>query len=246
MNFALIADSNNSPFDKAQAENGRTPPPSGGDHNNPGDQLPPSYEFTQEQTASAAVLSRTDRLFRPPPLNQLTLEEANRVLGFADYAWEKQMWAKAQAHYITSAAIFRIIEDMRNEAFCLQRLGEVCRILRQFPAARAHILQAHILFGQCGEIARQLMCERWLSRVASDEGKIEEAGFLLHAALDNSRCAGLRESEGWCLLRLGELEGNKKDIIQQALDIARDEKLPMLESRCLLVTSAGQKKLMVG
>ncbi|QRV83600.1 hypothetical protein RhiJN_11616 [Ceratobasidium sp. AG-Ba] len=206
------------------------------------DQLPPSYEFTLEQTVSPITHSSTRRTFRPPPLNQLTFDDANRILDYAEYAWDNQNWSKAQNHYSTAASIFRIIEDVRNEAFCLQRLGETCRIQHSFAAARAHILQAHILFGQCGEVARQLMCERWLARTASDEGNIEEGIQLLQGALENSRTAGLRESEGWCLLRLGELEGADKSLIQQALDIARDENLALLEARCVSTYSRLQKK----
>ncbi|KAG8735870.1 hypothetical protein FRC10_010076 [Ceratobasidium sp. 414] len=233
---------NNCPLDKIHTQNSYPLPTLPGDLNNPANQLPPSYESTLEQTASPARPASTERTLVAPPLSQLKPEDANRVLDYADYAWEKQNWAKAQTHYTTAAAIFRIVGDSRNEAFCLQRVGEICRILRQFRAARTHILQAHILFGQCGEIARQLMCERWLARTASDEGNLEEARLLLHTALDSSRSSGLRESEGWCLLRLGEIEGAAKDLIQQALDIAREEKLPLLETRCLEASSARWKK----
>lgn len=204
--------------------------------------LPPSYEFTIEQnvvpTANTGILSTTSRRpFRPPPMNQLTLEEAYKALDSADALWDAQSWSGARVHYATAAAVFHAVEDMRNEAFCLQRLGEVCRIIRDYPAARAHIWRAHVLFGRCGEIARQLMCERWLARVASDQGMKEEARQLLHAALDGSRSVGLRESQGWCLLRLGELNGTDKGLIQQALDIARDEKIPLLEDRCKFAAS---------
>jgi hypothetical protein len=209
--------------------------------------LPPSYEFTIEQTilpTTTSDISQTTahRSFRPPPLNQLTFEDAHNILDSADVFWSQGDWAAARTRYTTASAIFHVVEDMRNEAFCLQRLGEVCRIMCDYAAARAHIWQAHVLFGRCGEIARQLMCERWLARVASDEGMIDEARLLLHAALDNSRIAGLRESEGWCLLRLGELDGMNKDFIQQALEIAQDEKIMLLESRCISATSRQQKQ----
>ncbi|KAG8706961.1 hypothetical protein FRC09_002103, partial [Ceratobasidium sp. 395] len=98
------------------------------------------------------------------------LEDAKRALEYAEAAWDKQDWAEARIHYTNAAAIFRISENIRREAVCLQRLGEICRILSQFQAARAHILQAHVLFGQCRETARQLMCERWLARTVNDEG----------------------------------------------------------------------------
>ncbi|KAF8603945.1 hypothetical protein BDV93DRAFT_606318 [Ceratobasidium sp. AG-I] len=200
--------------------------------------LPPSYEFTLEQPRTSLL---TDRVFRPPPLNQLTPEEANRALDSAEKLWNQQDWHQSRKHYTTAGAIFRVIEDLRNEAFCLQRLGEVCRILKDYPAARAHIYQAHLLFGRCGEVARQLTCERWLARVAADEGMAEEAQLLLESALESSRVAGLRESEGWCLLRLGEVENNR-DLISQSLDIAGEERLSLLERRCLRALGILQDK----
>ncbi|KAG8710695.1 hypothetical protein FRC08_016831 [Ceratobasidium sp. 394] len=227
---------NSCPPDEIHAQNSYQllSPPS--ELNNSADQLLPSYEFTLQQATSSTGPASSEPVSAAPALNQFKLEDAHRVLDYADYAWEKQNWAKAQTHYTTAATIFRIVEDSRNEAHCLQRLGETCRMLRQFRAARAHVLQAHILFGQYGEIARQLMCERWLARTTSDEGNSEEARLILRAALDSSRSSGLRESEGWSLLRLGEINGVDKNLIQQALDIAREEKLPLLETRCLIAS----------
>ncbi|KAH7334504.1 hypothetical protein B0J17DRAFT_673646 [Rhizoctonia solani] len=199
---------------------------------------PPSYEFTIEQTPNPpfTVIIPTHPVprsaFRPPPLNQLTIVDANKLLDSADASWDQEKWGAARTQYTTAAATFNIIGDKRNEAFCLQRLGEVCRITKDFKGARAHIWQAHVLFGKCGEISRQLMCERWLARVASDEGLEEEARLLLHSALDHSRAANLRESEGWCLLRLGELEKMNETLIQQAFVIANEEKIGLLERRC--------------
>lgn len=183
---------------------------------------------------SSHITQYPNNNFRPPPLNQLTLEDAHAILDSADSSWDRSDWVLARTRYTTASAIFHVVDDMRNEAFCLQRLGEVCRILREYPAARAHIWQAHILFGRCGEIARQLMCERWLARVASDQGMEEESRILLQAALENSRSAGLHELEGWRLLRLGEL-GVDKDfrLIRRAIYIALDEKIELLERRCI-------------
>ncbi|CAE6441002.1 unnamed protein product [Rhizoctonia solani] len=201
--------------------------------------LPPSYELTIDQTTPdppftvtipAHLVSRP--AFRPPPLNQLTTEDANKLLDSADTCWNQGKWGAARTRYTTAAATFNITGDKRNEAFCLQRLGEVCRITKDLKAARAHIWQAHVLFGKCGEISRQLMCERWLARVASDEGLEDEARLLLHSALDHSRAANLRESEGWCLLRLGELEQMNETLIRQAFVIAQGEKIGLLECRC--------------
>ncbi|CAE6400945.1 unnamed protein product [Rhizoctonia solani] len=201
--------------------------------------LPPSYESTIEQTLPGPASSPNSTTnnssfpaFRPAPLNQLTFEDANKTLDSADRLWDQGKWDSARNRYTTAAAVFYITGDKRNEAYCLQRLGEVCRITHDFKAARAHIWRAHVLFGRCGEIARQLMCERWLARVASDEGLEDESRLLLHSALDHSRVAGLRESEGWCLLRLGELEKMNESLIQQALVIAQDEKIELLERRC--------------
>jgi hypothetical protein len=76
------------------------------------------------------------------------------------------------------------------------------------------------------------MCERWIARVASDEGLEDEARLILHSALDHSRAFDLRESEGWCLLRLGELEKMNETLIQQALVVAQEENIELLERRC--------------
>ncbi|CAE6526464.1 unnamed protein product [Rhizoctonia solani] len=202
--------------------------------------LPPSYAFIIDQTPSSPSGSSTPTpssivsrpAFRPPLLNQLTSEDANYLLDSADAAWAQKRWTAARVQYTTAAATFNITGDMRNEAFCLQRLGEVCRITQDLKAARAHIWRAHTLFGTCGEISRQLMCERWLARVASDEGLEEEARLLLQSALEHSRAVNLRESEGWCLLRLGELENMNDVLIRQALVIAQEEKIELLEQRC--------------
>ncbi|CEL53765.1 hypothetical protein RSOLAG1IB_06546 [Rhizoctonia solani AG-1 IB] len=201
--------------------------------------LPPSYESTVGHTTPVPnsyvnnIANNTSSpTFRPPPLNQLTLEDANKTLESADRLWSQGKWDSARTRYTTAAAIFYIVEDKRNEAYCFQRLGEVCRIGHDFKAARAHLWKAHVLFGRCGEIARQLMCERWIARVASDEGLEDEARLILHSALDHSRAFDLRESEGWCLLRLGELEKMNETLIQQALVVAQEENIELLERRC--------------
>ncbi|KAG8782922.1 hypothetical protein FRC12_020296, partial [Ceratobasidium sp. 428] len=235
---------NNAFLDKQHALEFDAPSVIPSDLNNLGNRLPPIYEFTLEENAvSTAVASTSRRTFKMTSLCRPGLEDAKRALEYAEAAWDKQDWAEARIHYTNAAAIFRISENIRREAVCLQRLGEICRILSQFQAARAHILQAHVLFGQCRETARQLMCERWLARTVNDEGNTNQARLLLQVALDTSRSARLRESEGWCLLHLGKIEGTDGRLVQQALDIAQTDKFSILEDGCLAASSTFPKGL---
>ncbi|KAG8696586.1 hypothetical protein FRC08_007058 [Ceratobasidium sp. 394] len=130
---------------------------------------------------------------------------------------------EARKHFQQAAYEFHERGNVQGEADCLRHLGMSCRHLKDYVAARSHLLTARAMYESLGPQCRQeqLRCTRHLARVEEDSGNDQLALLTYQELLRTTEREGLVTQHTWCSYYLGHLY-NRMKLYKEALNILKD------------------------
>ncbi|KAG9102864.1 hypothetical protein FRC06_000928 [Ceratobasidium sp. 370] len=130
---------------------------------------------------------------------------------------------ESRKHFQQAAYEFHERGDVHREADCLRHLGMSCRHLKEYVAARSHLLTARAMYESLGAECRQeqLRCTRHLARVEEDSGNDQLALLTYQELLRTTEREKLVTQHAWCSYYLGHLY-NRMKLYKEALNILKD------------------------